>query len=235
MSSQYPYITGWADYADDFYDGSTATKTFSMLADTDYILPNNGQGGNLTQLPNGGITSMYTPMTLPYDTETGTFTEGLVVTGGTSGATGLITHIQDDGTTGSLYIAEVSGTFVDNEAITDTSTGAALVNGALEFGGIEGRNGDAILYTIEFTATPTEVGTTYMESWVDIGGAVGELYRRIITFPKGNGVERQVTFTTLAYTLGTFEANKGIIHVTSNGTADIQDIRVVTSPIHRAR
>ena len=69
MSSQYPYITGWADYADDYYDGTTAAKTFSIVAGTDYILPNNAQGSNVTQLPNGGISSLYTPMTLAYDNE----------------------------------------------------------------------------------------------------------------------------------------------------------------------
>lgn len=236
MSSQYPYITGWADYADDYYDGSTAEKKFSIVADTDYILPNNAQAGLTSQLPNGGITSLYTPMTLAYDNEVAAFTEGYVLTGGTSGATARITHIQDDGTSGTLYLGEVSGTFADNEVITDTSTGSALVNGTLVTGGIEGRNGDAILYTVEFTATPIGGGAaTYIESWVDIGGAVGELYQRINTFPKGTDQERKVTFTTLAYTLDTFEANKGTIYVRANGTADIKDIRVIISPIHRAR
>lgn len=68
---------------------------------------------------------------LKYDTQTGAFTVGLVVTGGTSGATGTIVEILDnDGTSGSLILSGVSGTFEDNEAITDSSTGAALANGA---------------------------------------------------------------------------------------------------------
>lgn len=237
MSAQYPYITGWADYADDYYDGSTAAKTFSIVAATNYLLPNNAQGGNTSQLPNGGITSLFSAQsTLAYDAESGAFTEGLVLTGATSGATARITHVQDDGTTGTLYLGEVSGTFQDNEVITDTSTGSALVNGTISIGGILGRNGDALLFTVDFTATPTGGGAaTYVESWVDIGGAIGELYRRIVTFPKGAGVERKVTFTTLAYTLDTWESNKGAIYIDADGTADIKDIRVVISPIHRAR
>jgi hypothetical protein len=72
-----------------------------------------------------------------YDTETGAFTEGLTVTGGTSGATGVITELVDYGTTGTLRLSGVTGTFEDNETITDTSTGSAIVNGsqsAVKFG-----------------------------------------------------------------------------------------------------
>lgn len=65
---------------------------------------------------------------LAYDAETGTFTEGLVVTGGTSGATGTIVELTDAGSTGTLRLDSVSGTFVDNETITDTSTGSATTN-----------------------------------------------------------------------------------------------------------
>lgn len=66
--------------------------------------------------------------TLPYDGQSGNFTVGLTVTGGTSGATGIITADVDGGTTGTLTLSNISGQFQDNEAITDTSTGAAVVN-----------------------------------------------------------------------------------------------------------
>ncbi len=68
---------------------------------------------------------------LPYDDQSGNFTVGLVVTGGTSGATGKIAVDTDAGTTGTLKLTGVVGTFVDNEAITDSATGAATVNGSL--------------------------------------------------------------------------------------------------------
>src|SRR3990167_1329095 len=69
--------------------------------------------------------------TLPYDGQTGNFTAGLTVTGGTSGATGIIVADVDAGATGTLTLSNIKGLFVDNEAITDTSTGAAVVNRAL--------------------------------------------------------------------------------------------------------
>ena len=64
-----------------------------------------------------------------YDTETGNFTAGLTVTGAVSGATGVIDQVQDNGTDGYLVLSAVTDEFEDGEAITDTSTGAAVVDG----------------------------------------------------------------------------------------------------------
>lgn len=69
--------------------------------------------------------------TLPYDNQTGNFTAGLTVTGGTSGATATIVSDVDAGASGTLTLSNISGLFVDNETITDTSTGSALVNRSL--------------------------------------------------------------------------------------------------------
>jgi hypothetical protein len=66
--------------------------------------------------------------TLPYDGQSGNFTVGLVVTGATSGATGTIVADVDAGATGTLTLNQVSGIFENNENITDSSTGAAVVN-----------------------------------------------------------------------------------------------------------
>lgn len=66
---------------------------------------------------------------LNYDAETGDFTEGLTLTGGTSAATGTIVKVIDDGTTGTLWLAGVTGTFQDNETITDSATGSADADG----------------------------------------------------------------------------------------------------------
>ena len=67
-------------------------------------------------------------LALGYDAQTGDFTDGLTVTGATSGATGVITQIQDDGTTGFLRLKTLTGNFKENEIITDTATGSATVN-----------------------------------------------------------------------------------------------------------
>ncbi len=68
---------------------------------------------------------------LAYDGQTGNFAVGLTVTGGTSGATGYVVADNDAGATGTLYLSNVTGVFQDNEALTDTGTGAAVVNGTL--------------------------------------------------------------------------------------------------------
>jgi hypothetical protein len=65
---------------------------------------------------------------LPYDTQTGNFTAGLTVTGGTSGATGVIVADTDAGATGTLRLLSITGTFIDNEIITDSATGSATTN-----------------------------------------------------------------------------------------------------------
>ena len=66
--------------------------------------------------------------TLPYDAQSGNFTIGLIVTGGTSGATAKIIADVDAGTTGTLTLEFIDGFFQNNETITDTSTGSATVN-----------------------------------------------------------------------------------------------------------
>lgn len=99
---------------------------------------------------------------------------------------------------------------------------------------ITGRNGDDITITVDMKALPTSAGTTYIEVWFDIGGAVGELYRRIVSFPKGNGVVRPINFTVSGYTLGTWEANGATAYVRANGPVSIYDIRYVISRNHKA-
>ncbi|HVJ23120.1 MAG TPA: hypothetical protein VM756_04205, partial [Burkholderiales bacterium] len=67
---------------------------------------------------------------LAYDGQSGNFAADLVVTGGTSGATGRIVTDTDGGSDGTLLLADVRGIFENNEAITDSATGAAVANGA---------------------------------------------------------------------------------------------------------
>lgn len=106
---------------------------------------------------------------------------------------------------------------------------------------ITGRNGDGILIKIEFTALPTSANTTYIEVWFDITGGTGtpanlaNLYKRIISFPKGSGVERPINFTVCGYTLDTWEANGAEIYVRANGTANLYDIRYVITRTHKAQ
>jgi len=91
---------------------------------------------------------------LSYDALTTDFVAGEVVTGGTSSATGTIYRIEaTSATTGLLWLTGVTGTFVDNEAITSAS-GAADTNGA-----------DTILAPgIEFPGALTSADMSYV--WV---------------------------------------------------------------------
>lgn len=68
---------------------------------------------------------------LAYDAKAGDFAAGETLTGGTSAATATIYSVEDNGDgTGTLFLTDVSGTFQDNEALTDSDTGDATANGA---------------------------------------------------------------------------------------------------------
>jgi hypothetical protein len=63
---------------------------------------------------------------LSYDALTVDFEAGETVTGGTSGATGVIYEVlPTNATDGALLLTNVTGTFDDNEALTDSGGGAA--------------------------------------------------------------------------------------------------------------
>jgi hypothetical protein len=68
---------------------------------------------------------------LDYDAQTAEFEVGEKVTGGTSGATGIIRGQERRGTAGTLHLGDVDGTFRDNEALTDSGSGAATCKGWL--------------------------------------------------------------------------------------------------------
>ena len=72
-------------------------------------------------------------VTLGYDNQTTVYTVGKILTGGTSGAVGTIVFDTVAGVgDGTLYLVDVSGTFQNNETITDSNStpGSALATGA---------------------------------------------------------------------------------------------------------
>jgi len=73
----------------------------------------------------------YLSATLAYDAQTANFTVGKILTGGDSEAKALILADADSGTTGTLTLKIIAGSFQDDEAITDSATGVAVVNGTL--------------------------------------------------------------------------------------------------------
>ena len=73
---------------------------------------------------------------IPYDGQTANFTQGAILTGQTSGATAVIVADHDGGTSGTLIVRDVRGTFDDTtpEEIRDDSIPgiANIVSGGLE-------------------------------------------------------------------------------------------------------
>ena len=72
---------GWADYADSEF---TSGSPFALVANTDTLLPNNGQNGPKTRAPSDLAVPMFVPSYVPISGVTGTFQVGETITGGTS-------------------------------------------------------------------------------------------------------------------------------------------------------
>ena len=75
-----------------------------------------------------------------YDNEaSGPFTVGEYLQFGTSDARAKLLYLDDQGTTGTMIVDEVSGTIADNNTITGITSGAtADVNGSVTDGGVDG-------------------------------------------------------------------------------------------------
>ena len=136
--------------------------------------------------------------------------------------------------TTTLDLPNNKGTIIETQKPSDFTT---FYDGTV----ITGRNGDGIAVTIDFTAKPTNVAATFVEVWLDITGGTGtptnlaNLYKRIVTFPKGTGVGRPISFTFAGYTLGTWQANGAVVKVVSDGNCDIYNVRYVITRTHKAR
>lgn len=81
---------------------------------------------------NATLNSRRQNFTLGYDAGTAAFTPGKILTGATSHATAIIVSTGATAS-GTLTLHTITGTFTDNEAISDDGTvpGAALVNGTI--------------------------------------------------------------------------------------------------------
>ena len=121
--------------ASESYDGTTVITTGGVFDLAN--MPTKKYGINYKDRihlidDDGVLYSSSVPMfQLDYDDQTVTFNKGARVTGGTSGATGIIYNDADAGATGTLYLIGVTGTFQNNETITDdgSTPGSATANG----------------------------------------------------------------------------------------------------------
>lgn len=67
--------------------------------------------------------------TLNFDAKTDNYTIGDTITGGISGATGVIAGIVENGAVGTLILTDITGTFQNNETIAGAITGSATSDG----------------------------------------------------------------------------------------------------------
>lgn len=122
-----------------------------------------------------------------------------------------------------------AGTVIDSQKPIDIGT--FWDSAAQKITGRTGDNLDAMIY---FKAVPS-AANQYLDVWVDIGGAIGELYRQTFSFPRGSGTPRGILYSLpSAYTLGTWEANGGEVFVESNADVDIYDINFNFDRSHKA-
>lgn len=224
--------TGWNNYEDDVY---TTGSPFSLTTAAGMIsIPNHANTSVSSQLPSD-INEFYYATELSFTNLSGTFVVGETVTGGTSGATGVISRVE----TNSLYLNDISTTdFVDTEEITGgTSSATADLDDDPTTGRLTGQEGDAYNIVIEMKVRPTSGASNIrLQVVIDIGGAVGEIYPRDFSLTKGNGVEHFYLSSFNYYTLNTFEANGGDVKFrVFNSTVEVYDIRYVITRIHKAR
>lgn len=77
------------------------------------------------------------PWSVTFDAQVQDFTVGQTALGGTSGASGTILYVDQDGYSGTLYFESNPGTFSDNETVTDGLGGSATVAGTTTVGGMD--------------------------------------------------------------------------------------------------
>jgi hypothetical protein len=113
-----------------------------------------------------GSTSLYS---ISYNTETQPFTVGKTLTGATSAATATIVKVIDNGTTGTLWVDNVTGTFGASEIITDDNTtpGSATTAGApvLLFNGITGVSTSSLSYNWTYKNRIFYVEKNSLNAW----------------------------------------------------------------------
>ena len=91
--------------------------------------------------------------------------------------------------------------------------------------------GNSYLYKFRYSAEP-QGNNLYCEIFLNIGGSVGQLPFRLLTFPKGVGVEQIGSFTNVEYTLNTWYDNGAVIQVQCNGNVELWDIEFTIQKNH---
>ena len=218
--------TGWASYVD---TQKTIGTPLNLVAGVDTPLRIRANTIVESQLPID-VDTFYLSGNLAVTSVVGTFVDGETLTGGTSGATAVIKVIN---TTSNFGIVNYIGNFTGTETITGGTSGATASFSTLSNGYVTGRNGDNIDIMLYFKGVPSATNSE-IDVWINIGGGVGELYRQTIYF-RGT-TEKGVMYTLpSAYTLGTWEANGGVIYLKSSVNMQIYGVNLNIDRSHKAR
>ncbi len=119
--------------------GSGPVRGVWVYKGTRYCFRNNagGTAGTMYKATTAGWSAVSLGSQIDFDTGTAAFTEGGTLTGGTSAATATIKRVilvsgswSGGDAAGYLILSGVSGTFQNNETITDGSGGSAMADGA---------------------------------------------------------------------------------------------------------
>ena len=102
---------------------------------------------------------------------------------------------------------------------------------------ITGRDGDGVNIMIEFQCRPTtNSADVRLETTIDIGGLIGEIYPFEFGLGKGVGVEHYFNKNLNVYTLNTWEANGGTVMIEAfNSNIEVYNIRYLITRTHKAR
>ncbi len=124
----------------------------------------------------------------------------------------------------------------ENQLPTDITSFVDVIDlGAYEHSRIRGKENDSIDTLVYFKAIPSS-NDQWVDVWLELGGAVGQIYRQTFSFPKGTGTERSVVYTLASlYQSATWEANGATIYIRSNHTLQIYDIDMNVDRSHKAR
>lgn len=129
-----------------------------------------------------------------------------------------------------VHFPNNAGLIRDMEIPPDVNATGGFYNGSL----IIGRYGDAYEIKLRGWVEPQAANVVCVWS-INIGGSIGPLNFRTVTFPKGAGVAVPYNFATPEYTLDTWETNGGNVTVDCTGNTEFWNGSMVIHRIHKGR